>query len=43
MKGFYLGKVGEVSSSGNPEIAQLKEKGFDLQQAFATGVRPAEV
>ena len=34
MKDSHLRKVGEVFSTGNLEIAQVKEKEFDLQQAL---------
>jgi len=43
MKDFQLKKTGEVFSASNLEIAQVKEKDHDLQQAFAAGVRLAEV
>lgn len=41
IKDFKLVKVAEVLSTGNLERAQVKDKAYDLQQAFTAGVRLA--
>lgn len=41
IKDFKLIKVAEVFSTGNLERAQVKDKAYDLEQAFNAGVRLA--
>jgi len=43
MKEFHLKKTGEVFRAGNLPKTRVKEKDYDLQQAFEAGVRLAEV
>ncbi|MCX8043664.1 MAG: flavodoxin family protein [Desulfobacterota bacterium] len=43
IKDFKLVKVAEILSTGNLERAQVKDKAYDLQQAFEAGVRLAGV